>query len=129
MHVFNDKVLTYLRSTNWDTRIAAGQAVEAIVRNIPEWDPTPRPKEGERETWPLPHLDEPEIGAPHVHSINITQISCHKETVSERSASALIPGNSSNSSRDTSAAVSHISVCFLQSLVKTCLQRSRPATA
>lgn len=40
------KVLTYLRSPNWDTRIAAGQAVEAIVKNIPEWDPTPRPKEG-----------------------------------------------------------------------------------
>uniref|UniRef100_A0A8C3AVC5 B-TFIID TATA-box binding protein associated factor 1 n=1 Tax=Cyclopterus lumpus TaxID=8103 RepID=A0A8C3AVC5_CYCLU len=41
------KVLTYLRSPNWDTRIAAGQAVEAIVKNIPEWDPTPKPKEGE----------------------------------------------------------------------------------
>lgn len=43
----NDKVLTYLRSPNWDTRIAAGQAVEAIVKNIPEWDPAPRPKQGE----------------------------------------------------------------------------------
>uniref|UniRef100_A0A4W6D9J5 B-TFIID TATA-box binding protein associated factor 1 n=1 Tax=Lates calcarifer TaxID=8187 RepID=A0A4W6D9J5_LATCA len=41
------KVLTYLRSPNWDTRIAAGQAVEAIVKNIPEWDPPPKPKEGE----------------------------------------------------------------------------------
>lgn len=40
------KVLTYLRSPNWDTRIAAGQAVEAIVKNIPEWEPAPRPKEG-----------------------------------------------------------------------------------
>uniref|UniRef100_A0A7N6ALC5 BTAF1 RNA polymerase II, B-TFIID transcription factor-associated n=1 Tax=Anabas testudineus TaxID=64144 RepID=A0A7N6ALC5_ANATE len=39
------KVLTYLRSPNWDTRIAAGQAVEAIVKNIPEWDPSPKPKE------------------------------------------------------------------------------------
>ncbi|XP_029963411.1 TATA-binding protein-associated factor 172-like isoform X1 [Salarias fasciatus] len=39
------KVLTYLRSPNWDTRIAAGQAVEAIVKNIPEWNPSPRPKE------------------------------------------------------------------------------------
>uniref|UniRef100_A0A7M4FCU0 B-TFIID TATA-box binding protein associated factor 1 n=1 Tax=Crocodylus porosus TaxID=8502 RepID=A0A7M4FCU0_CROPO len=38
------KVLVYLRSTNWDTRIAAGQAVEAIVKNVPEWNPTPRPK-------------------------------------------------------------------------------------
>ncbi|TKS85272.1 TATA-binding protein-associated factor 172 [Collichthys lucidus] len=39
------KVLTYLRSPNWDTRIAAGQAVEAIVKNFPEWDPSPKPKE------------------------------------------------------------------------------------
>ncbi|XP_061692379.1 TATA-binding protein-associated factor 172 [Syngnathoides biaculeatus] len=39
------KVLTYLRSPNWDTRIAAGQAVEAIVKNIPEWNPAPNPKE------------------------------------------------------------------------------------
>ncbi|XP_076142111.1 TATA-binding protein-associated factor 172-like isoform X1 [Alosa pseudoharengus] len=39
------KVLTYLRSPNWDTRIAAGQAVEAIVKNIPEWNPPPRPKD------------------------------------------------------------------------------------
>uniref|UniRef100_A0A8C7V465 BTAF1 RNA polymerase II, B-TFIID transcription factor-associated n=1 Tax=Oncorhynchus mykiss TaxID=8022 RepID=A0A8C7V465_ONCMY len=39
------KVLTYLRSPNWDTRIAAGQAVEAIVKNIPEWSPSPKPKE------------------------------------------------------------------------------------
>ncbi|XP_054654807.1 TATA-binding protein-associated factor 172 isoform X1 [Dunckerocampus dactyliophorus] len=39
------KVLTYLRSPNWDTRIAAGQAVEAIVKNISEWNPAPKPKE------------------------------------------------------------------------------------
>uniref|UniRef100_A0A3Q2QZV1 BTAF1 RNA polymerase II, B-TFIID transcription factor-associated n=1 Tax=Fundulus heteroclitus TaxID=8078 RepID=A0A3Q2QZV1_FUNHE len=39
------KVLAYLRSPSWDTRIAAGQAVEAIVRNIPEWNPAPKPKE------------------------------------------------------------------------------------
>ncbi|KAL0964274.1 hypothetical protein UPYG_G00321620 [Umbra pygmaea] len=38
------KVLTYLRSPNWDTRIAAGQAVEAILNNIPEWNPSPKPK-------------------------------------------------------------------------------------
>lgn len=40
------KVLVHLRSTNWDSRIAAGQAVEAIVKNIPEWNPTPQPKQG-----------------------------------------------------------------------------------
>ncbi|XP_068183061.1 TATA-binding protein-associated factor 172 [Antennarius striatus] len=45
----SSKVLTYLRSPNWDTRIAAGQAVEAIVKNIPEWDPTPKPKDESSE--------------------------------------------------------------------------------
>lgn len=44
--IFLEKVLMYLRSTNWDTRIAAGQAVEAIVKNVPEWNPPPRPKQG-----------------------------------------------------------------------------------
>ncbi|MGH0116970.1 UNVERIFIED_CONTAM: hypothetical protein FKN15_026664, partial [Acipenser sinensis] len=39
------KVLTYLRSPNWDTRIAAGQAVEAIVTNVPEWNPVPKLKQ------------------------------------------------------------------------------------
>ncbi|KAH0623625.1 hypothetical protein JD844_006574, partial [Phrynosoma platyrhinos] len=39
------KVLIHLRSANWDTRIAAGQAVEAIVKNVPEWNPTPQPKQ------------------------------------------------------------------------------------
>ncbi|XP_017290585.1 TATA-binding protein-associated factor 172 isoform X3 [Kryptolebias marmoratus] len=42
------KVLTYLRSPSWDTRIAAGQAVEAIVKNIPEWNPAPGPKDESR---------------------------------------------------------------------------------
>ncbi|XP_075699360.1 TATA-binding protein-associated factor 172 isoform X4 [Rhinoderma darwinii] len=41
-----NKVLLYLRSPNWDTRIAAGQAVEAIVRNVPDWSPTARIKKG-----------------------------------------------------------------------------------
>ncbi|MBN3290028.1 BTAF1 factor, partial [Polypterus senegalus] len=39
------KVLIYLRSSNWDTRVAAGQAVEAIVKNVPEWNPTPKVKQ------------------------------------------------------------------------------------
>ncbi|XP_028845872.1 TATA-binding protein-associated factor 172 [Denticeps clupeoides] len=39
------KVLLYLRSANWDTRIAAGQAVEAIVKNIPDWNPALRPND------------------------------------------------------------------------------------
>lgn len=34
------KVHPYLGSESWDTRIAAGQAVEAIVKNVPKWAPT-----------------------------------------------------------------------------------------
>lgn len=33
------KVRQYLHSTSWDTRIAAGQAIEAIIRNVPQWNP------------------------------------------------------------------------------------------
>lgn len=44
---FYFKVLTYLRSPSWDSRIAAGLAVEAIVKNIPQWEPKPKPKDGE----------------------------------------------------------------------------------
>lgn len=36
----------YLRSNSWDTRIAAGQALEAIARNVPQWDPVGAPKSG-----------------------------------------------------------------------------------
>ncbi|XP_063291293.1 TATA-binding protein-associated factor 172 isoform X1 [Pelobates fuscus] len=39
-----NKVLNYLRSPNWDTRIAAGQAVEAIIKHVPEWNPAQRLK-------------------------------------------------------------------------------------
>ncbi|XP_078455706.1 TATA-binding protein-associated factor 172 [Lampetra fluviatilis] len=49
LHNLLAKVITYLRSPNWDTRIAAGQAVEAIARNVPEWNPLPKSKlEGEQ---------------------------------------------------------------------------------
>ncbi|KAG0366019.1 hypothetical protein BC939DRAFT_503250 [Gamsiella multidivaricata] len=34
------RVLVHLRSKSWDTRIAAGQALEAIVSNVPQWDPS-----------------------------------------------------------------------------------------
>ncbi|XP_078611730.1 TATA-binding protein-associated factor 172-like isoform X3 [Branchiostoma floridae x Branchiostoma japonicum] len=39
LHNLLAKVLTFLRSDNWDTRIAAGQAIEAIARNVPLWEP------------------------------------------------------------------------------------------
>ena len=33
------QVHVYLRSSSWETRIAAGQAVEAIAENVPTWQP------------------------------------------------------------------------------------------
>eukprot|EP00041_Stephanoeca_diplocostata_P038978 m.1575863 g.1575863 ORF g.1575863 m.1575863 type:complete len:1877 (-) comp25308_c0_seq54:5766-11396(-) len=35
------RIQGYLRAKSWDTRIAAGQAYDAIARQIPQWDPTP----------------------------------------------------------------------------------------
>ena len=29
----------YLRSKNWDTRVAAAHAIQAIAENVPEWNP------------------------------------------------------------------------------------------
>ena len=39
LHNLLGRVLTYLRSNAWDTRIAASQAIEAIVSNVPQWNP------------------------------------------------------------------------------------------
>lgn len=36
---FGLQVLVYLRSDSWDTRIAAGYAIEAIVKQVPSWEP------------------------------------------------------------------------------------------
>ena len=33
------KVHGYLCSSTWETRIAAGQAITAIAKNVPQWDP------------------------------------------------------------------------------------------
>ncbi|CAG9863360.1 unnamed protein product [Phyllotreta striolata] len=33
------RLAAYLRSSSWDTRIAASEAVRAIVSNVPQWDP------------------------------------------------------------------------------------------
>eukprot|EP00092_Neocalanus_flemingeri_P012300 GFUD01013258.1.p1 GENE.GFUD01013258.1~~GFUD01013258.1.p1 ORF type:complete len:1777 (+),score=633.99 GFUD01013258.1:47-5377(+) len=39
LHSLLRKVLKYLYHSNWDTRIAAAQAVEAILKNVPIWKP------------------------------------------------------------------------------------------
>ena len=44
LNLFQVHVL--LRSSNWDTRVAASQAIEAIVKNVPSWEPIPIKTEG-----------------------------------------------------------------------------------
>jgi len=41
LHNLLSRITTYLHSPAWETRIAAGQAVEAVIQNVPQWDPPP----------------------------------------------------------------------------------------
>jgi TATA-binding protein-associated factor len=38
-----ERISTYLRSSSWETRIAASQAIEAVVKQIPPWCPSGLP--------------------------------------------------------------------------------------
>lgn len=37
------KVLVYLKSSSWDTRIAAAQAINSVISQVPQWNPEPQP--------------------------------------------------------------------------------------
>ncbi|KAG9295858.1 hypothetical protein G9A89_006597 [Geosiphon pyriformis] len=52
------RVIVHLRSKNWETRIAAGQAIESIANNLPQWNP-PEPSKADT-TIPISSL--------HIHS-------------------------------------------------------------
>lgn len=41
LHNLLNRLIVFLHSQSWDTRIAASQAVEAILNNVPQWDPKP----------------------------------------------------------------------------------------
>lgn len=41
LHNLLNRLVVYLHSQSWDTRIAAAQAVDAILANVPPWDPKP----------------------------------------------------------------------------------------
>nr|CAD7594395.1 unnamed protein product [Timema genevievae] len=43
LHNLLSRITTYLHSPSWETRIAAGQAVEAVLRHVPQWDPVGSP--------------------------------------------------------------------------------------
>lgn len=39
LHNLLNRLIAYLHNNNWDTRIAASQAVQAILENVPQWNP------------------------------------------------------------------------------------------
>lgn len=41
LHSLLARIKTYLFAASWDTRIAGGQAIQAVVENVPKWDPEP----------------------------------------------------------------------------------------
>jgi len=47
MCFFLPKICGYLTSKSWETRVAAGQAVEAIAKNVRKWSPPEPENEGE----------------------------------------------------------------------------------
>ncbi|KAK7113585.1 hypothetical protein V1264_012846 [Littorina saxatilis] len=49
------KVHGYLRNNSWETRVAAGQALEAIAKNVPQWAPQGVPK-ADPESTPAAHI-------------------------------------------------------------------------
>lgn len=40
LHNLLNRLLTYLHNSNWDTRVSASQAVQAILENVPVWNPS-----------------------------------------------------------------------------------------
>uniref|UniRef100_A0A182M311 TATA-binding protein-associated factor 172 n=1 Tax=Anopheles culicifacies TaxID=139723 RepID=A0A182M311_9DIPT len=50
LHNLLSRLLTYLHSNSWDTRIAASQAVQAILANVPQWEPKGLPSAVKAET-------------------------------------------------------------------------------
>lgn len=39
LHNLLSRLIVFIHSSNWETRIAASQAVAAILENVPQWDP------------------------------------------------------------------------------------------
>jgi len=35
-----ERISSYLRHSSWETRIAASQAIEAVIKQIPQWCPS-----------------------------------------------------------------------------------------
>lgn len=44
------KIFVHLKSPSWDTRIAASQAINAVISHVPQWDPLPLIVKNENDT-------------------------------------------------------------------------------
>lgn len=49
LHHLLNRLISYLHNSTWDTRIAAAQAIEAILKNVPDWNPTAVKKEQKQQ--------------------------------------------------------------------------------
>ncbi|XP_064406197.1 TATA-binding protein-associated factor 172-like [Halichondria panicea] len=79
LHNLLKKVCSYLYSKSWETRVAAGQAVEAIAKNVKKWSPA-KPEEScdGGETSPTPPDCEDWMT---FDSFNIEQVLTHGTTL------------------------------------------------
>ncbi|KAI9209494.1 uncharacterized protein BJ171DRAFT_487176 [Polychytrium aggregatum] len=52
------RILVHLRSKTWETRIAAGLAIDAIAKNVPQWDPSTTEADSASKPSDDHHLDD-----------------------------------------------------------------------
>ena len=64
------KVLVYLKSSSWDTRIAAAQAINSVISKVPQWNPEPQPVkiEGIKEEC-RPSVDKLKFESFNIHAV------------------------------------------------------------
>ncbi|XP_013143480.1 PREDICTED: TATA-binding protein-associated factor 172 [Papilio polytes] len=68
LHRLLGRLMKYLRSPAWETRIAAAQAVEAILSNVPEWHPTQSNVKKEEK------MDAEEVGLLRCETFDIERV-------------------------------------------------------
>ncbi|XP_076279832.1 histone acetyltransferase 1 [Lasioglossum baleicum] len=56
LHHLLARVATLLKSPQWDTRVSAAQAVQAILAQVPAWDPEPIKKEDQEDGETRKHI-------------------------------------------------------------------------
>lgn len=70
------KVIVHLRSKSWETRVAAGQAIEAIAANVPEWNPV-EDMETEDSNSPHPPPDTTDMNKLTFATFDLSSVLAH----------------------------------------------------